>query len=129
MRVRKTFAALTILLSGCTSPPLQIATSVELVGEISNPAFTGWYTNYCNGGSLTKASPNCAQVGGEIYKAVLLGVQTPGSSSPQNFVIAFPGHALSREYRARVHVYLVRAPDNFTHETGIAYLVREWSDS
>ena len=127
--VRTAIAALFILLSGCASALVQIDTPVELTGEISNPVFTGWYIDYCNGGGLTRVSPNCAQIGGEIYKTTLSGMQPPRSGSPQSLVVAFPAHALSREYHARVHILLVKAPPDFARETGIAYLAREWSDA
>ncbi len=129
MRVRATLIALTILSSGCTVAPVRTETPIDLVGDISSPAFTGWYIDYCNGRGLTKVFPNCAQIGGEIYKVMFHGTRTPQSSSSQSLVIAFPAHALSREYNARVHVHLVKAPDAFAHETGIAYLASEWSDT
>jgi hypothetical protein len=124
MIFRAALMALTILSSGCAPEPDRIDTPADLVGEISRPVFTGWYIDYCNGGGLTKVFPNCAQVGGEIYKVSLLGERTQAG-----FPIAFPAHALSSEWHARVHVHLVKAPEAFARETGIAYLAREWSDA
>jgi len=124
MRIRAILAALTIFASGCTPAPVRIDTPVDLIGQISNPDFTGWYIDYCSGGGLTKVFPSCTQIGGEIYKVTL-----HASSSSQSLVIAFPAHALSHQYRARVHVHLVKAPDAFANETGITYLASEWSDA
>ena len=124
MGVRAILAALPIFAQGCTPAPVRIDTPVDLIGEISSPDFTGWYIDHCSGGGLTKTLPNCTQIGGEIYKVTL-----QGSSATRSFVIAFPAHALSHQYRARVHVHLVEAPSAFANETGIAYLASEWSDA
>jgi hypothetical protein len=124
MRVRVILAVLPIFASGCALAPVTIDTPVDLVGEISNPDFTGWYRDYCSSGGLTKQISSCMQIGGEIYKVTLRG-----GGSTHSLVIAFPAHALSHQYRARVHVHLVKAPDAFSNETGIAYLATEWSDA
>jgi hypothetical protein len=119
----------TLSIAGCTILPARIDTPADLIGEVSNPVFTGWYIDYCNGSGLTKELPkNCVQVGGELYKVMLQNVYTPQRKS-QNLVIAYPAHALSSEYRARVRIRLVKAPDAFARETGITYYASKWSDA
>ena len=126
MLIRVVLAALAILSSGCSLIPDRIETPIDMVGEVSRPEFTGWYIDSCDG-RLIKTPPNCVQIGGEVYKVLLLGARTPESTAAHEIIIAFPAHALKPNYRARVHVHLVKAPDAFEHETGIAYMAREWS--
>jgi hypothetical protein len=129
MRVLVTLAALTLSIAGCTILPPRIETPTDLIGEVSNPVFTGWYIDHCNGDGLTKELPrNCIQVGGELYKVMLRNVRAPQGES-QSLIIAFPAHALSSEYRARVRIHLVKAPDAFARETGITYFASEWNDA
>jgi len=129
MKLCAIFALASLFLAGCAASPANITTPIELIGTVSKPVWTGWYKDFCEAEKITPSTPSCLQVGGEIYRVVLLGARTPGGARiARKLIIGFPAHALPREYRDEKRVQLVNAPDDFRTATGIQYLVSEWDD-
>jgi hypothetical protein len=122
-------AATTLLLSGCVAAAANFEAPIELTGMVSNPVFTGWYKNFCEGGHLT-VSPDCLQVGGEIYKVTFSDVRTEeGRRASRTLIIGFPAHGLPRTYRSREHIRLEKSPEDFRLATGVEYLAGDWDDA
>jgi hypothetical protein len=129
LQFHATLAATTLMLSGCVTSAANFETPIDLIGMVSNPVFTGWYKNFCEAGHLT-ISPECLQVGGEIYRVTLLDARTPkGNKISQKLLIGFPAHSLPRNYRGRKRIRLDKSPEEFRTATGIEYLVTDWSDT
>lgn len=116
-------------LCGCAALPPRLELPASVVGVVSQPVFTGWFRDYCQGGQLVDSTPDCLQHGGEVYRATLLDVRTEsGAPLARRLVIAFPAHALSRAYSGRKRIELVAAPVPFAAATGIDYLAHVWSE-
>jgi hypothetical protein len=100
---------------------------MDVVGIVSQPTLTGWYVDFCNEGQLKASFHDCGQIGGEIYRATLLNVQTPkGTDVIPKLIIGFPAHALPKSYRDKKRIHLVMAPEDFRKATGIVYFARDW---
>jgi hypothetical protein len=100
------------------------------MGVVSKPTYTGWMVDYCGDDVPVPSLPQCAQIGGEIYRATLSEVRTlEGNRISQRFIIGFTGHALPKHYRDTKRLCVEKAPDDFRAATGIEYLVRRWSDT
>jgi hypothetical protein len=77
--------------------------------------------------ALSACSTTSASHGGEIYKAALSDVRTPdGARIVSILTIGFPAHALSRDFRARKKLHLVKAGNDLRKDTGIEYLASHW---
>jgi len=76
------------------------------------------------------SAPNCAQIGGEIYKVDLLNVRALRNEViAKKLIIGFPAHALTRKFRGIKHLRLERSPNDFRKATGIELVATSWSDS
>jgi hypothetical protein len=121
---------LALALSGCAVDAFPVETPVEVVGTVTNPKATGWTRDFCDEGRPVLSAPNCAQIGGEIYRATLINVRAPDRRLiAKKLTIGFPAHALTRKYRGTKRLRLERAPDDFRNATGIAVLATDWSDT
>jgi hypothetical protein len=108
-----------------TRTPLEMPRDV--VATVSRPRYTGWLFDYCEGQESTDPDVTCISHGGEIYKAALSDVRTlDGKKIVSPLAIGFPGHALSRDYRVRVRLRLVKAADDLRDATGIEYVAFRW---
>jgi hypothetical protein len=119
--------ASTVALGACTATRAPLEVPMDVVATASNPRYTGWAFDYCEGEESTDPATACVSHGGEIYKARLSDVRTgDGKRIASTLTIGLPGHALARDFRARIQVWLVRAADDFRKDTGIEYVATHW---
>jgi hypothetical protein len=130
MKIPVAAVVCTVCLIGCAARDVRISTPETLIGTVSNPQFTGWYVDYCNGGALVETAPNCMQMGGELYRVILLNPRSEaGGRLARRLVIGFPAHALPTQYREEKRVRLVPASAEFAEATGIRYVATKWDDT
>jgi hypothetical protein len=119
-----------LALSGCAVVSAPLETPVEVVGTVTNPKGTGWTRDFCDEGRPVLSAPNCAQIGGEIYRVKLINIRGKDSRLiAKKLTIGFPAHALTRKYRGTKRLRLERAPADFRNATGIEILATDWSDT
>jgi len=119
-----------LALSGCAVISIPIETPIEVVGMVTNPKGTGWARDFCDEGRPVLSAPNCAQIGGEIYRVNLINVRAQNHSLiAKKLIIGFPAHALTRKYRGTKRLRLERAPADFRSATGIEILATDWGDT
>ena len=119
-----------LVLSGCAVEAVRVEPPIDVVGMVKNPRGTGWTKDFCDEGRLVVSAPNCAQIGGEIYKVDLLNVRALRNEViAKKLIIGFPAHALTRKFRGIKQLRLERSPDDFRKATGIELVATNWSDT
>ena len=117
-------ATVTLLLLGftaCASSPAPLALPLEVTGTVSKPKRTDWQLDFCG------AEPGCVQIGGEIYEVTFRNVRTlSGRRVASELRIAFPAHALTAKYRAKVRLHLYATSAGLKEGTGLEYIGRDW---
>jgi hypothetical protein len=128
----KIFAMLCValVLTACAGDAIRPESPIDVVGTVTNPRGTGWTKDFCDGGHLVVSAPDCAQIGGEIYKVNLLDVHTSdGRRIARKLVIGFPAHAITRKYHGTKRLRLERSQEDFRKATGIELVATDWSDA
>jgi hypothetical protein len=119
-----------LALSGCVADAFPVETPVEVMATVTNPKGSGWTRDFCDGGRPVISAPNCAQIGGEIYRVTLINVRTLDHRLiAKKLTVGFPAHAITRKYRGTKRLRLEKAPDDLRSATGIAILATDWSDT
>jgi len=100
---------------------------MDVVATVSKPEYTGWQLDHCKGEESDDPTSVCINIGGDIYKVVLLDVRTPGGKRiVPTLTIGFPAHSLPGNYRAKKRMHLVTASDDLRNDTGIEYFASDW---
>jgi hypothetical protein len=127
MKCSAAVAVCLFALSACTTTTVPLTLPIDLVAKVSNPTHTGWNVDFCHDGKLINSLPECAQLGGEIYRVELLHTRTSsGAAVVSTRIIGLSAHALDKDYRFKASIHLEEAPKDFRESTGIEYLARDW---
>jgi hypothetical protein len=116
-----------LALTACSTIPVPLELPMDVVGIVSKPLYTGWQLDHCKDEESADSPTTCINIGGEIYRVTLLDVRTlSGKRIVPKLIIGFPAHALRDDYRARMHLHLVKASESLRNGTGIEYFASEW---
>lgn len=94
---------------------------------VSEPESTGWWKDFCSGGTLVPDFPDCTQLGGNVQRVKISSIETLNGETIEGTVfIGLPSPGFHTSYSGKMIIDLEKSPTDFYKATGLEIVASDW---
>lgn len=127
MKIRVIVMFLMTIIVGCSTVPMRLQTPIQVIAIVSEPESTGWWKDFCSGGTLVPHLPDCIQLGGKVQRVKISNIETLNGEVIEGTVfVGLASSGFVSSYRGKMLIDLEVSPADFREATGLELVASDW---